>query len=612
MPYLWSTTFPAAWLRYFMVVQFSLMLTRCFPAHGSPILECDEISAPLELPNVAALRGYSARLLKSGTVALVNGYYKSGDNGGGRFRWESGSTAAANGITVFTPDDGTGRWLRIYHGAVFLEWAGGGATAAQSQNDAAFTAALALGGNLQLMAGDYAVGKTIRITHPRTHIAGLGRGITRIVNNEATPTFYGVEAENIADVSLADFTYVMNGIPVETASVLSFYLYGVAHLRLLNLGFSGCMARIDHCNDSLIEGCHCASSSYAAFGIAASERVAVRNNFATRCTSGVQTEAAFDVKIVDNTIVDTFCEGIRVEDSQRVSVKRNRLLLCQYGITVYGPKSGFDLYTQDIVVSDNTFDRCYRMRTASPFSSRSYGYVMDARGYVRHVRFTGNLIIGKANASTLISDFSADTAENPAFADTVANEAIASENPYSLAHSGHRIYVRSNAHHYGPGWYARVNIPDGKDFDADRSCSVDLYWHSPESMDNSTLGVRFYSKMNGCGAVLGTCDLYNSGVHFRVLPVRFTVPPGIGKVECVEFYLKKDIADVAFFVLSEFRQGLEARIAYVHDWLNGDISDVQLRGNQASNVTYPVPLTFPFPISLPNMGDNSWDIGAGR
>lgn len=65
----------------------------------------------LDIENIAALR------LISGTEAqkvLLNGYYASGDGGGGEFYWDSASTATDNGgMIIKATAITTGRWIRL-------------------------------------------------------------------------------------------------------------------------------------------------------------------------------------------------------------------------------------------------------------------------------------------------------------------------------------------------------------------------------------------------------------------------------------------------------------------------------------------------------------------
>jgi len=72
---------------------------------------------------IAELKGLDEGIFD--TVQVL-GYNTVGDGGGGLFRWDDTSTTAENGGTIFTPtvSDGTGRWFRVYDGALNSAWWG--------------------------------------------------------------------------------------------------------------------------------------------------------------------------------------------------------------------------------------------------------------------------------------------------------------------------------------------------------------------------------------------------------------------------------------------------------------------------------------------------------
>jgi hypothetical protein len=62
---------------------------------------------------------------EQGDKAFVGGYYADGDGGGGDFYWDAVSVEADNGGTIFqATGTTTGRWKRIYSGAVNVKWFG--------------------------------------------------------------------------------------------------------------------------------------------------------------------------------------------------------------------------------------------------------------------------------------------------------------------------------------------------------------------------------------------------------------------------------------------------------------------------------------------------------
>ena len=80
---------------------------------------------------IAGLKALSVASGLNGRAVLVSGYYAAGDGGGGQFVYDSSSAAADNAGTIIAPTVGSGRWLRVYSGAVSVRWFGakGDATA---------------------------------------------------------------------------------------------------------------------------------------------------------------------------------------------------------------------------------------------------------------------------------------------------------------------------------------------------------------------------------------------------------------------------------------------------------------------------------------------------
>lgn len=81
------------------------------------------ISPTLFVDTVSNLKALAAG---AQTYVMVGGYYAKGDLGGGLFYWDAASTATDNGGTVIRPNSlpASGRWLRIYDGAVSVKWFG--------------------------------------------------------------------------------------------------------------------------------------------------------------------------------------------------------------------------------------------------------------------------------------------------------------------------------------------------------------------------------------------------------------------------------------------------------------------------------------------------------
>jgi len=73
---------------------------------------------------VAELKAIDVSGVVTGQQVSVAGYYAATDGGGGIFCFDSASAAADNGGTVIAPTAGSGRWLRVYDGALNLKWFG--------------------------------------------------------------------------------------------------------------------------------------------------------------------------------------------------------------------------------------------------------------------------------------------------------------------------------------------------------------------------------------------------------------------------------------------------------------------------------------------------------
>jgi hypothetical protein len=108
-----------------------------FDADGDPIMSAstvDEIDGAVDIisssttsltnvVSVAALRLLGSAITDNDSITVL-GYYAEGDGGGGTFYWDATSTATDNGGTIFKAAPTTGRWLRVYSGAVSVKWFG--------------------------------------------------------------------------------------------------------------------------------------------------------------------------------------------------------------------------------------------------------------------------------------------------------------------------------------------------------------------------------------------------------------------------------------------------------------------------------------------------------
>lgn len=98
----------------------------------------------LQVSNFTAARAIAGATLTNGDIVYINGHTSQLDGGQGRFQWDATSTATDdNGTILKLTDTATGRLVRDYYGAVHLEWFGVVDDGVTTDDDAAFTNALA-------------------------------------------------------------------------------------------------------------------------------------------------------------------------------------------------------------------------------------------------------------------------------------------------------------------------------------------------------------------------------------------------------------------------------------------------------------------------------------
>lgn len=124
---------------------------------------------------IAALKALTG--LTDGQAVSVLCYYTctTPDGGGGTFKWIAANTDTAdNCITVAADAGGTGRWKRVYSGAVNVKWCG--AKGDGSTNDTTLIdAAIVLAGEVYFPEGTYMVGSLAALPSSVT-LYGEGRG----------------------------------------------------------------------------------------------------------------------------------------------------------------------------------------------------------------------------------------------------------------------------------------------------------------------------------------------------------------------------------------------------------------------------------------------------
>lgn len=127
----------------------------------------------LQAATYAELTAIPAGSRFDGMVVYVASRASEGDGGDGYWRFDAASSATADGGTILAPDAGTGRWSRVFTGAVSPKWFG--ALGDDTNNDtAAIQAAIATGLPVVFPPGIYLVDvDTLTSTAARQAIFGL-------------------------------------------------------------------------------------------------------------------------------------------------------------------------------------------------------------------------------------------------------------------------------------------------------------------------------------------------------------------------------------------------------------------------------------------------------
>ena len=129
----------------------------------------DDIQASDTFQSIAELKTFSGPV--DNYNVNISGYYEAGDGGGGTFYWDASSTEADNGGTIIQATGvTTGRWKRVYSGAVNVRWFG--AKGDGTTNDQpAIQAAIDYSRNVYLSDGQYYIASALTISTGQ-HIVG--------------------------------------------------------------------------------------------------------------------------------------------------------------------------------------------------------------------------------------------------------------------------------------------------------------------------------------------------------------------------------------------------------------------------------------------------------
>ena len=119
-------------------------------------------------------------------TVLVKGYYSPYDGGGGNFYWNNSSIIADNGGTIIASNiQGTGRWIRVFSGAISVRWFGAKGdkitddtlsiqSAINYVSNVIIANSYGGGGSIYLPTGTYTISSPININSYNIHIYGEG------------------------------------------------------------------------------------------------------------------------------------------------------------------------------------------------------------------------------------------------------------------------------------------------------------------------------------------------------------------------------------------------------------------------------------------------------
>jgi hypothetical protein len=127
---------------------------------GIPVITVDS----MKVDDVTALKALQA--VKDKQKITLLGYYEAGDGGGGDFYWDAASVEADNTGTIFeVAGVATGRWKRLYSGAVNVKWFGATGDGITDDTQSILNSVNSGDYNIFLPTGNYVISSTI--TPPR-------------------------------------------------------------------------------------------------------------------------------------------------------------------------------------------------------------------------------------------------------------------------------------------------------------------------------------------------------------------------------------------------------------------------------------------------------------
>ena len=165
-----------------------------FDANGDPAItgnpgSVNAISLVTTIDSISALKALAAPA--AAVTYYLRGYYAAGDGGGGHFRWNSADNTADNGGTIIQLGaGGTGRWNRVYQGAIWADWFGAkgdGSTDDTAAINAAFSFAVGTSGCIVAFNPQKTYSITATSLQGNNPVTVWGYGSTIKLNSTSSP-----------------------------------------------------------------------------------------------------------------------------------------------------------------------------------------------------------------------------------------------------------------------------------------------------------------------------------------------------------------------------------------------------------------------------------------
>lgn len=168
-----------------------------------------------DVPTIAVLKTIDISTIPDRMQALVAGYATVGDGGGGVFYYDAAASDTDNAGTVIAPTVGSGRWRRVYSGAVNVKWFGAKGNGV-ANDQTAFQNVVASADDIYVPSGTYVIDY---LTIDRNiRLVGSGRPTTKILV-QSYSTYSGI-AYGILCCGLSSLSDVMqmSGMEVQINS----------------------------------------------------------------------------------------------------------------------------------------------------------------------------------------------------------------------------------------------------------------------------------------------------------------------------------------------------------------------------------------------------------